>query len=89
MITEIQYSRKFLKHYQKRIAEDSNLSSQFSQRVKLFVANPRHPSLKTHKLVGSKRKLHSFSITGDIRVIYKKQNSSVLFLDIGTHNQVY
>ncbi len=37
-----------------------------------------------------KIELRAFSVTGDIRIVYFEINDeSVLFLDIGTHNQVY
>ena len=39
---------------------------------------------------GAKSGSRSCSITGDIRVVYrKKDEKTVILLDIGTHNQVY
>ena len=81
---------KFKKAYQKRIKPNPKLIRQTSKRIKLFQENPDHPLLKDHALKGSKLGLRAFSVTGDIRIIYKfKSANTAIFLDIGTHNQVY
>jgi len=85
----INYTQAFLKNYSKRIANNKKLNKQFQERLQLFLANQQSPLLRSHSLVGAKKKLHSFSITGDIRVIYYRQDEEVFLLDIGTHNQVY
>lgn len=80
----------FKKSYQKRILLNTKLDKQAEKRINLFVKNLKHPSLKDHPLKGSKRNDRAFSITGDIRIVYRYLNSNtILFLDIGTHNQVY
>ncbi|MBI3486516.1 type II toxin-antitoxin system YafQ family toxin [Candidatus Daviesbacteria bacterium] len=48
-----------------------------------------YPTLKDHKLIGKKFGFRAFSVTGDIRVVYKLINSDVWLYDIGSHNQVY
>jgi addiction module RelE/StbE family toxin len=59
-------------------------------KIKLFVLNPKHPLLKDHKLKGEKKGLRAFHVIGDIRIVYKQITAdTVLFLDVGTHNQVY
>lgn len=45
--------------------------------------------LNDHSLKGSKDGHRSFSITGDVRVIYRETESAYIFKDVGTHNQVY
>jgi mRNA-degrading endonuclease YafQ of YafQ-DinJ toxin-antitoxin module len=48
--------------------------------------------LKAHKLSGKLKGLWSFSIEQDIRVIFyftKEKPKKVVFVDIGTHNEVY
>jgi len=46
---------------------------------------PLHDHALTGKLAGKR----AFSIAGDIRVIYVEFDDFIVFLDIGTHNQVY
>jgi len=81
---------QFKKSYKNRIASNSKLVKQTSKRIELFRANPKHPILRNHPLAGTKKGFRSFSITGDVRVIYfHRSESLVIFFDIGTHNQVY
>lgn len=80
----------FLKSFDKRIGRNSKLSIQTQKRIELFKENPDSPLLKDHPLTGKKQGLRSFSITGDIRIIYHFiSDNYVEFLDIGSHNQVY
>lgn len=81
---------KFDKNYRRRILPHPHLDTKFKERLNLFITNPRNPILKDHPLIGKKKHLRSFSITGDIRVIYQEISpTEALFLDIGTHSQVY
>ena len=90
MAVNVQYTRRFLKNFNKRIKPNKKLSNKFDKRVTLFINNPHHPLLRTHQLTGTKQNLHAFSITGDIRVIYQLISpSDAIFIDIGSHNQVY
>ena len=81
---------KFDKNYEKRIRFNPKLDKRFSERISLFSQNPSHPTLDDHPLKGSKRFYRSFSITGDIRVVYYPiSDKEAFFVDIGSHNQVY
>ena len=87
---KIGYHRRFLKHYQKRVIPSPNLDSRYKQRLNLWVKNRNDPLLKDHALTGDKEGFRAFCITGDIRVTYYPiDKGSVLFVDIGSHNQVY
>ena len=86
----IDTSKSFDKHYKKRIKTNQKLYLRAKKRIALFGKNQQHFTLKDHGLTGGKKDLRAFSVTGDIRVIYKKiDNNHVILLDIGTHNQVY
>lgn len=47
--------------------------------------NPFNPQLKTHKLHGKLKKLWSFSIDRNYRIIFEFIDKDIVFLDIGTH----
>ncbi|MDP3987872.1 MAG: type II toxin-antitoxin system mRNA interferase toxin, RelE/StbE family [Candidatus Levybacteria bacterium] len=80
----------FKKAYKKRVAQNPKLIALMSKRIKLFQNNPANKILKDHSLKGSKSKFRAFSITGDIRIVYLPiSKERVIFLDVGTHNQVY
>lgn len=84
------FASKFHKHFTKRIANSPSLRKKFDGRLIEFLDNPNNPLLNDHALKGDQSGRRAFSITGDIRVIYRKKNdTTILFLDIGTHNQVY
>lgn len=81
---------RFKKAYKNRIAQRKELISKTEKRVAMFREDPKNPVLKDHALSGTKRGLRTFSVTGDIRIVYLPvSDNEVSFLDIGTHNQVY
>lgn len=81
---------KFVKHYKKRILSNAKLDSQFQNRLKLLAENPTHPLLRLHRLSGKLCGFFSFSVTGDIRVLFEEiSENEILLRDIGSHNQVY
>ena len=45
--------------------------------------------LYDHALTGKLAGKRAFSIAGDIRVIYVELEDAIVFLDVGSHNQVY
>jgi len=83
------FLKLFRKHYHKRIELNSSLDKRFEEQYLLFLQNPTDPILKNHELKGDKLGMRSFSITGDIRVVYYILDYTAYFVDIGTHNQVY
>lgn len=85
----VHYHNNFIKSYEKRILHNVVLDSKFKDRLKLFIENSQTSILKDHALKGAKLNYRSFSVTGDVRVIYEKVNDGILLHDIGTHNQVY
>ena len=83
------FLKLFRKHYQKRIKQTPSLDKRFEERYLLFLKDPTNPILKDHVLKGDKLGMRSFSITGDIRVVYNFLENTAYFVDIGTHSQVY
>ncbi len=85
----ISYHKEFLKNYKKRIAPNSKLTQKFQKQLELFLKDPKHPSLRNHKLVGKKSSYNAFSVTGDVRVIYRIVEGELWLYEIGSHNLVY
>ncbi len=79
----------FKKSYKKRIFPNKDLIKKVHDRLELFKQDPTFPILKDHSLIGDMKEFRSFSITGDIRIIYYLEDNTVWLYDIGTHNQVY
>lgn len=70
--------------------KDSRLFSRIDKQLELFVKNPKHPSLRTHKLSGKMKNMWSISITMSIRMVYIKMGeNSFVFVKIGEHKEAY
>lgn len=67
---QVKYHRRFLKNYRYRIVSNKKLVIRFKQRLSLRLSDPENVVLRDHQLVGKKSQYRSFSVTGDIRVVY-------------------
>ncbi len=85
----IRRNKQFEKHFKKRITPHEKLITQFEQRFEQFIIGVRGRPLNDHPLTGNMVGKRAFSITGDIRVVYTETAEAIIFLDIGTHAQVY
>lgn len=85
----VYYHRNFTKAFKTRISNNPSLVKQFEERLELFLKEPTSTLLKDHALHGSKFGYRTFSVTGDMRVIYERVKNGISLYDIGTHNQVY
>ncbi len=85
----IHYSKRFKKQFHLRLS--AKMKRQFGERLGLFLFNPHHPQLNVHALVGKHSGCWSVNVSGDMRAIfeYRDEESTVLFLVIGTHSQIY
>lgn len=83
------YHNDFEKSLKKRIFPNPQLYKKFKSRLSLRLSEPSNSLLNDHKLGGKKSSFRAFSVTGDIRVIYKLDGEVITLFDIGSHNQVY
>ena len=70
----------------------TELESEFWIRLELFINEPFAPQLKTHKLSGKLKDSWSFTVDYDLRVIFNftdDKPKKAIFVDIGTHKEVY
>lgn len=86
---EIVYHENFRRNFKKRVSGNRKRVEKFQKRLELLLENPSSPQLKNHKLIGSKKEYSAFSVSGDVRVVYKMEGNTLFLYDIGTHNQVY
>ncbi len=62
----------------------------FKKRRNLFLVDPHDPLLQNHQLKGDQMGKWSINVGGDLRVIYKFEDSgTIIFLDIDTHSNLY
>ena len=91
-MSTILYHSNFLKRYKKRIKSVPHLHQKFIRRIKIFSYSPSELILRDHALKGRLKGYRAFSITGNIRIIYRyvdKEKKKVLLIDVGTHTQIY
>lgn len=89
-MVEISFSSSFRRAFKKRIKGNLDLEAKFWQKVEQFTIDPFEQSLKTHKLSGKLKELWSFSVEYDERVLfYFTEDGNVVFVDIGSHDEVY
>jgi len=87
---KIKFSGKFVKMYDELLEEDPELEDLIDKLRKIFVKNPKDTRLRNHSLSGKMVGQFAFSITDDIRIVYKiTGKNTVRFLAIGPHEKVY
>lgn len=86
---KLEYTKQFKKRFKQRYGHQPKVIQRFKRRLELFEAGVRKESINDHALTGKLKGLRAFSVGGDIRVVYQETDDHYLFLDIGSHNQVY
>jgi len=86
---KIEYTKQFKKRLKQRYGHQPKVIEQFKRRLELFAIGVRKEPISDHALTGKLKGLRAFSVGGDIRVVYQETDDHYLFLDIGSHNQVY
>ena len=89
VILRTKFFEKALKKFNPKIQQ------KFAQKLDIFLGNEKDERLKTHQLKGYRKNEFAFSVTGNVRAIYRKRISNgeeiiaFVFVDIGNHNNVY
>jgi addiction module RelE/StbE family toxin len=84
MISTVNYSSFFKRRYEE-LAEKQK--TDFRKAIQLFVEEPFHLKLKTHKLKGKWEGFWSFSINYSDRVLFKfSGKEAVDLINIGDHS---
>ncbi|MBP8591074.1 type II toxin-antitoxin system mRNA interferase toxin, RelE/StbE family [Candidatus Shapirobacteria bacterium] len=85
----VEYHRQFLKNFRKRVLPYPKLRVKFEERLKMRLNQPESFLLKDHQLLGKKAGYRAFSLSGEMRVVYKIEGDVFRLYDVGSHNQVY
>ncbi|HCR81707.1 MAG: hypothetical protein UX28_C0001G0069 [Candidatus Pacebacteria bacterium GW2011_GWA1_46_10] len=84
----ITFSSTFQRQLRHLKHNDRQLFSKVKKQLKVFQINPRHPSLRLHKLHGSLKNVWSISVDKNFRLVFISDNQ-YYFFSMGTHKQVY
>ena len=87
---KVSYSTSFKRSFKRKIVAGSERETRLRSKIALFMNDPFDSALKTHKLSGRLKGYWSFSLEYDLRVIfYFEDAETAVFVDLGTHKEVY
>lgn len=91
MMYEIIFTESYTRRAAKFLRKHPELRSQYQKTLELLELNPRHPSLRLHKLSGRLADLHSISINISYRITleFLVEGNRILPVNIGPHEDVY
>lgn len=91
MSFRIIYTHSYQKRAAKFVKRHPELLPQYEKTLKLLELNPRHPSLRLHRLTGPLRDLHSVSINICYRITleFLLEDGKIVPVSIGSHDEVY
>jgi len=79
---KVRVTRRFSKDY-KKLSLD--IQKRLDRKLEFLLNNPRHPSLRMHKIQGSEG-VWEFSITMNYRVIFEIVDDCYVLLGVGPHD---
>ena len=87
---ELIFSDSYLKKEQKFFKKHKELLDRYKKVLHILRVNPKHPSLRLHKLQGNLKEYYSISINMQYRVVinFIIEDGKIIFIDIGGH-EVY
>lgn len=82
----------FHKDFNKRLDKlTTKQKRRVAEALLLFEKDPHDPILRNHALHGDRKGNRAISAGGDLRIVFREENNYdlVVFLTVGSHNQVY
>ena len=86
---EIRFDEELLSELGKLRSKENKLYKKIDKKLAVFRENPRHSSLRLHKLGGALRNRWSLSVGMNFRLIFVWTDDEAYFIDMGTHDEVY
>lgn len=85
------YTDSYIRRAKKFLKRHPQILGQYEKALQLLELNPFHPSLRLHVWQGPLSGLSSVSINMSYRIVLELliQNSDIILIDIGDHDQVY
>lgn len=84
----LRFSSDLQEKLEKIKKKDPQLFKKVQKQLRVFKQNPRHKSLRLHKLTREVKNVWSISIDKSIRMLYIDEEE-IYFFSIGTHDEVY
>lgn len=86
----IEFTDSFKKKTQQLGRKNPQFKTVLKKQLSLFKLNPFHPSLRLHKLKGSRSEQYAMWIKGDLRALSIKSRThkdTYIFFDLVTHDE--
>jgi addiction module RelE/StbE family toxin len=80
-------SKKYQRQLKKLVKKSPRIKPKITKTLHLLSEDPKHSSLRTHKLSG--KNAWSISVTMDIRILIGIRGNRIYLLEIGAHDEVY
>lgn len=84
---ELRFTQAFNREFKKITRGNVALKKRVIKQLQILLKNPKHPSLRLHKLEGIK--YWSISISKSIRVLILFAKEAIYIYHIGKHEDVY
>ncbi|MBU0978403.1 MAG: plasmid stabilization protein [Patescibacteria group bacterium] len=84
---KLRFTKGFAVSYKKLAKNDKKLKGLINKQFKLLLDNPKHPSLRLHKIASSG--FWSISINESLRALVIFAEDTITVFNIGKHEDVY
>ena len=90
-MAEIKFSKSYTKKAIKFFKKHNDIYPQYKKTIELLAHDPKHPSLRLHKLQGKLSRYSSISINMKYRIVidFIIIDDVIILIDIGSHSDVY
>ena len=85
------YSYSFEKRVKRFFKNHPEIKKQYHKTLQILKSNPKHPSLRLHKLSGHLKDYYSVSINISYRIVLDLiiTEEKIILVNIGSHDKVY
>lgn len=91
MVYKLIFPERYIKRVRQFLKKHPTLRNQYQKTLELLELNPQHPSLRLHALEGRLKGVSSVSINMRYRILLEViiKKNEIIFVDVGSHDQVY
>ncbi len=86
---QVRLSPDLAKQFKQLKKKDHKLLVRVEKQLQIFSQNPKHVSLRLHKLSGNLDNMWSISVSKSYRLVFLIDSDEAYFVDFGTHDEVY
>ncbi len=85
------FTESYMKRARRFFKKHPELLQQYGKTLKILEVDPRHPSLRLHRLKGRLDPLYSVSINLAYRITleFYITEKEIVLVDVGSHKEVY